>query len=83
MAEKIRPKLTRRLTFFMLIDGLGLTLFSVGIASLKSGGPVLFANFPTTTAEAVVSLLAGVAIMLYGVVQVMKEIGNQATPGKS
>lgn len=83
MAERIRPKLTRRLTFFMLIDGLGLLLFSIGIASLKSGGPVLFANFPTSTAEAVVSLLAGITIMLYGVVQVMKEIGSQGTPGKS
>lgn len=76
MAEKIKPKLTWRLFAFMLLDGLGLFLFSLGLAGLKVGGPVLFRDFPATTIEAVAVLLAGIAIMIYAVVQVMREMAR-------
>lgn len=80
MAERIKPKLTKRLLAFMLLDGLGLFLFSLGLASMVSGGPVLFRDFPGSTMEAVTVLAAGVVIMLYAVVQVMREMGRQHVP---
>ena len=78
MATKIKPKLTRRLVLFMLLDGLGLFLFSLGLASLVSGGPVLLRDFPGSTMEAVTVLASGIVIMLYAVVQVMREMGRQS-----
>ena len=77
MAKRIKPKLTGRLLAFMLLDGLGLFLFSLGLASLVSEGPVLFRDFPTNTIEAVTVLAAGMVIMLYAVVQAMREMGIQ------
>jgi membrane protein implicated in regulation of membrane protease activity len=78
MNRPLKPKLTRRLMAFMLLDGLGLFAFSLGLASLVAGGPVLFRDFPGSTAEAVVMLASGVVIMLYAVVQVMREMGRQS-----
>jgi len=77
MTPRIKPKLTRRLALFMLLDGLGLFLFSLGLASLVSEGPVLFKDFPSSTIEAVTVLLSGIVIMLYGVGQVMQEMARQ------
>ncbi len=77
MTQRIKPKLTRRLALFMLIDGLGLFLFSLGLASLVAEGPVLFRDFPSSTMEASTVLVSGVVIMIYGVGQAMREMTRQ------
>jgi membrane protein implicated in regulation of membrane protease activity len=77
MHPKLKPKLTLRLLVFMLLDGLGLFLFSLGLASLVIEGPVLFRDFPSSTLEAVTVLASGVVIMLYAVVHVMRELSRQ------
>lgn len=77
MQQRIKPKLTWRLVKYMLIDCLGLALFSIGLASLMSGGPVLIPNFPSNKIEAVTVMLAGIVIAIYAVGQVMREMASQ------
>lgn len=76
-ANSPRPRLTPRIALFGLIDVLGMTLLAIGAAFVAYAKPVLFSNFPTTSAEAWGCIILGIALMLWSVAQVLQEILKQ------
>lgn len=73
-SQSPRPRLTLRIALFGLIDVFGMTLLALGAAYIAYAEPVLFAGFPTSNAEAWGIIVLGIALMLWSVAQVLKEL---------
>lgn len=73
-----RPRLTGKIFLYGLIDVFGLTCVAIGGTWFYQRKPVLFRDFPTSTAEAVACAAGGIAVMIWAVGQVFKEMGKQA-----
>ena len=72
-----RPQLTLAILKFALLDVVGMVLLAIGLAYLVQGPGAFFATFPSTTAEAVVLTLGGVAVMGYAAVRILREVMRQ------
>lgn len=72
-----RPQLTGAIVKYALIDVVGMVLLALGLAFLARGPGVFFAAFPSTTLEAVVTTAAGVLLMGYAAVRLLREVMKQ------
>ena len=73
-----RPRLTGRIFAYALADIIGLTAIAVGGIWLATRKPILFHDFPTSTAEAVAAIVAGALIMIWSVGHILQEISKQS-----
>lgn len=73
-----RPKLTGKLFLYGLADIFGLTCVAVGGSWFLAGKPVLFRDFPTSTAEAAACAAGGIAVMIWAVAHIYQEMAKQA-----
>lgn len=76
-ARPPRPKLTGKLFLYGLVDVFGLTCVAIGGTWFYERKPVLFRDFPTSTVEAVACAAGGVAVMIWAVGHIFKEMGKQ------
>jgi len=72
-----RPRLTGRIFVFALADVFGLTCIALGGLWLATGQNVLITSFPKNVAEAVAAIAGGLAVMIWAVAHVLKEIAKQ------
>ncbi len=73
-----RPRLTGRIFWYGMADVFGLTCVGIGASWFAAGKGAILANFPTSTAEAVVCTIGGTAIMIWAVSRILREIAKQS-----
>ena len=73
-----RPRLTGRIALYALADVFGLTCVALGASWFAAGKGAILASFPASTAEAVASVAGGVAVMVWSVARILREIAKQA-----
>ena len=72
-----RPKLTLPILKFAALDILGMILLALGLGWFAQGPGAFFRSFPNTTAEAVVATAAGVVLMTYAAMRILREVMKQ------
>ena len=72
-----RPRLTGRIFAYALVDVFGLFCVAIGASWFASGKGAILANFPTSTVEAVACTVGGVAVMIWAVARILREIAKQ------
>ena len=73
-----RPRLTGPIFAYGLADVFGLSCVALGASWFAAGKGAIFANFPGSTAEAVVCIAGGVVVMIWAVSRILREIAHQA-----
>lgn len=73
-----RPRLTGRIAAYALIDVFGLTCVAIGGSWFAAGKGAILADFPSSLAEAVACAAGGIAVMLWAVARILREINHQA-----
>lgn len=72
-----RPRLTARILAYALADVFGLSVFSIGASWFAAGKGAIVAGFPASLAEAVACTAGGLAVMVWAVIRILREIGKQ------
>ncbi len=72
-----RPRLTLRIAAFALADVFGLSCVGIGASWFAQGKGAIFANFPTSTAEAIACAAGGSAVMFWAAARILGEIAKQ------
>ena len=72
-----RPRLTARIMLYALADIFGLTCVALGAAWFVIGKGAILASFPGSTAEAVAAIAGGVAVMVWAVARILRELARQ------
>ena len=73
----IRPRLTLRIFLYGVVDIFGLTCLAISAMWLANGQHVLTTSFPNNTAEAVAGIAGGLAVMLWAVAKILREMIKQ------
>jgi hypothetical protein len=73
-----RPRLTGRIFAYAMVDVFGLSCVGIGASWFAAGKGAIMANFPASTAEAVACTAGGVAVMIWAVARILREIALQA-----
>ena len=73
-----RPSLTWPIFGYAMADVFGLSCVGIGASWFAAGTGAIFANFPTSTAEAVACTAGGVVVMIWAVARILREIAKQA-----
>ena len=73
-----RPRLTGRIFAYAMVDVFGLSCVGIGASWFAAGKGAIMANFPASTAEAVACTAGGVAVMIWAVTRILREIALQA-----
>ena len=71
------PRLTGRIFAYALVDVFGLFCVAIGASWFASGRGTILANFPTSTVEALACTVGGVAVMIWAVARILREIAKQ------
>lgn len=75
--KRPRPRLTLPIVLYGLIDAVGMLLLATGGIYFRSGPGSVFPNFPSTTAEAAVTMAVGGVLMFWAAARVLREILKQ------
>jgi len=73
-----RPRLTGPIFAYALADVFGLSCVGIGASWFTAGKGAIFSNFPGSTVEAVACTAGGVAVMIWAVSRILREIARQA-----
>jgi hypothetical protein len=73
-----RPALTGPIFLYALVDMFGLACVAIGASWFAAGKGSILANFPTSTVEAVACTAGGVAVMLWSVARILRELAKQS-----
>ena len=73
-----RPRLTGRILAYALVDVFGLSCVGIGASWFAAGKGAILTNFPSSAAEAVDCTAGGVAVMIWAVARILREIAKQA-----
>lgn len=73
-----RPRLTGRIAAYALADVFGLSCVGIGGSWFAAGKGAILSNFPTSLVEAVACTAGGVAVMIWAVARILREISKQA-----
>ena len=73
-----RPRLTGRILAYALVDVFGLSCVGIGASWFAAGKGAILTNFPSSAAEAVACTAGGVAVMIWAVARILREIAKQA-----
>ena len=73
-----RPTLTGPIFLYALADMFGLACVGIGASWFAAGKGAILADFPTSTVEAVACTAGGVAVMLWAVARILRELAKQS-----
>ena len=73
-----RPSLTGLIVLYALADMFGLACVAIGASWFAAGKGAILADFPNSMAEAVACTAGGVAVMLWAVARILRELAKQA-----
>ena len=74
MPGRGRPRVTFKVFFYALLDGAVILVFSSGAMWLARGQTLFIPDFPTSTPAAVLTVIAGIALMLWATAQMLLEL---------
>ncbi|ACV34303.1 hypothetical protein [Accumulibacter sp.] len=81
MQARQRSRVTPRVLLFALLDVVGMLILASGALWLARGETLFIPDFPTSTPTAVITVAAGVALMVWAVAGILRElIGRPAEP---
>jgi len=80
MRKMQRPRLTLKVLFYAIFDVVGMVAFATGATWLARDQTLFFRDFPSGTAQAVLVLLGGIALMLWAAAQIVRELIKQPQP---
>jgi hypothetical protein len=72
-----RPNLTGQILAFAMLDGFGLFCVGIGASWFVAGEGAILSDFPSSAVEAVACTAGGVAVMLWAVGRIRREIAKQ------
>jgi TRAP-type C4-dicarboxylate transport system permease small subunit len=72
-----RPRLTLRILAYALADVFGLVCIALGATWFVGKKGLFIAGFPASMAEAVACTVGGIAVMIWAVARILREIGKQ------
>lgn len=78
MLTRKRPRVTLRALCFALLDAAGILVFASGAMWLARGETLFIPNFPTSTASALLTVAAGIGLMLWASGQMLNEFARAA-----
>ena len=73
-----RPTLTGPIFLYALVDMFGLACVGISASWFAAGKGAILADFPTSTVEAVACTAGGVAVMLWAVARILRELAKQS-----
>ena len=73
-----RPTLTGPIFLYALVDMFGLACVGIGASWFAAGKGAIVADFPTSTVDAVACTAGGVAVMLWAVARILRELAKQS-----
>ena len=73
-----RPRLTGPIFWYAMLDVFGLSCVGIGASWFAAGKGAILANFPTSTAEAVACTAGGIAVMIWAVSRILRELAKQS-----
>jgi hypothetical protein len=73
-----RPTLTGQIFLYALADMFGLACVAIGASWFAAGKGAIMSNFPTSTVEAVACTAGGIAVMLWAVARILRELAKQS-----
>ena len=73
-----RPSLTGPIFLYALVDVFGLSCVGIGASWFAAGKGAIFEGFPASTVEAVACTAGGVAVMIWAVSRILREIARQS-----
>lgn len=72
-----RPRLTGRIFAYAMADVFGLSCVGIGASWFAAGKGAILADFPASAVEAVACTAGGVAVMIWAVSRILREIAKQ------
>ena len=78
MYPRQRPRVTQKVMLFALIDVAGILVFSSGAMWLGRGQTLFIPDFPTSTPAALITIVGGIILMLWGTGQMLNEMARGA-----
>jgi hypothetical protein len=76
MYGRQRPRVTLRVLFFALLDAAGIVVLSSGAMWLARGQTLFIPDFPTSTPAALITVVAGITLMLWATAQMLGELAK-------
>ncbi len=73
-----RPNLTGPIFLYALCDLFGLACVGIGASWFVAGKGAILVNFPASAVEAVACTAGGLAVMLWAVARILRELAKQA-----
>ena len=73
-----RPQLTGPILGYAIIDVFGLSCVGIGASWFAAGKGAILTNFPSSAVEAVACTAGGVAVMIWSVARILRELAKQA-----
>jgi hypothetical protein len=73
-----RPTLTGPIFLYALVDMFGLACLGIGASWFAAGKGAILADFPTSTVEAIACTAGGIAVMLWAVARILRELAKQS-----
>jgi hypothetical protein len=77
MDQRQRPRVTARVMLYALLDVAGTLILASGLMWLARQQTLFLPDFPTSTATAILTVAAGVALMLWSVAGILRELARQ------
>jgi len=72
---------TLKVLFFAVLDGAGIIVFASGAMWLVRSQTLFIPDFPTSTPTAVLTVVAGISLMLWATAQMLRELIKAAQNG--
>ncbi|WP_295482609.1 hypothetical protein [Accumulibacter sp.] len=73
--------MTLKVLFFAVLDGAGIIVFASGAMWLVRSQTLFIPDFPTSTPTAVLTVVAGISLMLWATAQMLRELIKAAQNG--
>lgn len=82
MDSRQRPPVTLKVMFYALLDATGMLIFASGLMWLVRQQTLFIPDFPTSTASAVVTVAAGIALMVWSAARILRELARPRSDSK-
>ena len=71
-----RPQVTLKVMCYALLDAVGMLVFASGLMWLARHETLFIPGFPTGTGTAVLTVVAGIALMVWSAARILRELAN-------
>jgi hypothetical protein len=76
MNHRLRPRVTLKVMCYALLDAIGMLVFGSGLMWLVRQETLFIPGFPIGTASALITVVAGIALMLWSAARILRELAS-------